>query len=387
MSVLDIQFDNPERDYAAGGMVSGQISILVSEQTPCLGVVLEYWWQASGAGVSDRGNIYKLPISLDSLENHLSINPPSRAQRRANDPIIPQDDDTIQLTRTAIDDEREALILEPRETYWLPFYFPAPPGPVSYRSDQLTIDWKLRARLYSETAPLKVERIFITTPGSATTVNLGTLDTASKTAKPDVTLPSLTTNVAFVLLGVFALVALAWYMLPLTDDFPSRLEDYLSVPAAVVIVVYLVVTFRVFVNATRARRFYQNMQTQVPNVAVPGQTFDVILRFLPRFSSPRQHLYTQIVVEAFEKTRSSSQQQQRCVYSRVLEHSNVIDLVSGKNTKVLERFQFPEDAFASFASEHHRITWHVRLDVQFGNLPGHTSRYPITVQPWSTPNL
>lgn len=383
MSVVDIQFDNPERDYAAGGMVSGQISILVSEPTPCLGVVLEYWWQASGAGISDRGNIYKLPINVSSLEDNLSSSP-LRLNRRNNDPS-PEDPDSTSLTRTIVDENREAIMLEPRETYWLPFYFSTPPGPVSYRSHQLSIDWKLRARLYSNETPLKVERTFIVTPGSAPTAELGTQPLASAAATT-VTLPSLAANVGFVLLGVSALIALATYMLPLPEDFPRRLEDYLSVPAVTVVTVYLIVTIRALTNALRARRLYQYLHVNIPQVAVPEQAFDVVLTLQPRFSSPRQRLDTRVIVEAFEHTRSSSLQKQRCVYSRVLEHGNVIDLVSGKTTKVLERFRFPTDAFASFSSEHHHIFWQATIEIQFGSLPSYISRHPITVQPWATPD-
>lgn len=401
MSVLDIQFDNPERDYAAGGMVSGQISILVSEPTPCLGVVLEYWWQATGSGVGDRGNIHKVPINLDTLENNLSSSPP-RPNRRAadasgitdnpdnpdNNPDNPANtdanSDSPTLTRTTIEEGRDAILLEPRETYWLPFYFSAPPGPVSYRSDQFTVDWKLRARLYSDDSPLKVERTFIITPGSADTADLGTQTAITPT--PRVALPSLAANIGFLLLGVLALVALASYMLPLPADFPRRLGDYLSVPAAVVVTVYLIVTVRTFVNALRAKRLYEHMQVNTPPIAVPAQAFDIVLTLRPGFSSPRQRLDTRMIIEAFEQTRSSSQQKRRCVYSRVLEHDNVVDLVSGKTTKVLERFRFPEDAFASFSSEHHSITWHARLEIQFGNLPSYSSHHPITVQPWATPD-
>lgn len=421
MSVLDIQFDNPERDYASGGMVSGQISILVSEPTTCLGVVLEYWWQANGSGLGDRGNIHKVPINLDTLENNLSSNPP-RPNRRTTDtssttntPDTPADNivdangdapvdahgdahgdahvdahvdandgDSPTLTRTAVGEGREAILLEPRETYWLPFYFSAPPGPVSYHSDQFTVDWKLRARLYSDDNPLKVERTFIVTPGSADTVNLGTQTTTTPT--PRVALPSLAANIGFVLLGVLALVALASYMLPLPADFPRRLADYLSVPAAVVVTVYLIVTIRTFANAFRAKRLYQHMQVDTSPIAVPAQAFDIVLTLKPGFSSPRQRLDTRMIVEAFEQTRSSSQQKRRCVYSQLLEHNNVVDLVSGKTTKVLERFRFPEDTFASFSSEHHSITWHARLEIQFGNLPSYSSHHPITVHPWATPD-
>jgi hypothetical protein len=384
MSVLDIQFDNPERAYAAGGMVSGQISILVSEPTPCLGVVLEYWWQASGSGVGDRGNIYKVPINIDTLEDNLSNQPPNKYRRTTDPPLSDTEIDNLSLNRTAVQEGREAIILEPRETYWLPFYFPTPPGPVSYHSDQLSVDWKLRARLYSDANPLKVERTFMVTPGSATNVELGTQPLASATA-PTVTLPSLATNIGFVLLGLLSLLALASYMLPVPADFPNRLEDYLSVPAAVVVTVYLIVTIRTLLNAYKARRFYANMQVDVSPVAVPNHPFDVVLTLQPSFSGPRQRLDTQMILEAFEKTRSSSQQKQRCVYSRVLEQRNVIDLVSGKTTKVLERFQFPEDTFASFSSEHHHIIWQVSLNIQFGNLPSYSSHHPITVQPWLTP--
>jgi hypothetical protein len=175
-------------------------------------------------------------------------------------------------------------------------------------------------------------------------------------------------------------------MLPLPADFPRRLADYLSVPATVVVTVYLIVTIRTFVNALRAKRLYQHMQVDTPPIAVPAQPFDIVLTLAPRFSSPRQRLDTRMIVEAFEQTRSSSQQKRRCVYSRVLEHNNVVDLVSGKTTKVLERFRFPEDAFASFGSEHHSITWHTRLEIQFGNLPSYSSHHPITVHPGATPD-
>ncbi|MEM6430547.1 MAG: hypothetical protein AAF708_15005, partial [Deinococcota bacterium] len=340
MSVLEIQFDNSERTYPAGGMMSGQISMLVSELTPCRAVLLEYWWEARGAGVTDRGPVHKQLIDVQALAGHLDqpvVSLSARemeqaaaklnASKSASEKAPKKTPDTVQ---------QQVLLLEPRETYRLPFYMAVPPGPVSYASEHLVLEWHMRARVITPTArALKVTRSFRVTPGNASTADLGLL-TVSYDDSPEhkVSLPSVSANSGFLALGLLALAALGAYILPLSSQFPSRLEDYLSLPAFVVVLIYVVVMLRALVRTLRARQFYNDMQVTMPACVVSGDTLDVIMRLRPQFSSPRQRLYVRLVVEAFEQTRSASQQHKRCISSIVLDSSNVIDLVSQRDTKV-----------------------------------------------------
>ncbi|MEM7734986.1 MAG: hypothetical protein AAF267_04280 [Deinococcota bacterium] len=377
MSVLEIQFDNAERSYAAGGMMSGQVSLLVSEVTPCRGIVLEYWWEARGTGVTDRGPVHKKIIDVHTLAGHIgqrvtNLTPPAAEQAdvSANNPVA----------------RVNVVLLEPRETYVLPFYIAAPPGPVSYHSEHLQLDWHMRVRVGTTAGQvLKLTRTFKMTAGSASEADLGLVSIPAGSAlERHVKLPSMIASSTFLGIGVLAFIALGTYLLPLPSQFPSRVEDYLSLPALVAALIYVIIMTRALVRTLRARQFYSDMQVDMPAAIVAGSNLDVVMRFRPRYSSPRQRLQTRLVIEAFEQTRSASQQHTRCITSTVLDSTNLLDLVSHRETKVLERFQLPEGMVASFQSEHHSVYWKVMLEAQFGSLPVRTSNYDFVVQPWRT---
>ncbi len=380
--------------------MSGHVSVLVSELTPCHGIVLEYWWEARGAGVTDRGPVHKHVLDAHALAGHTdqlvtSLPIPETAaaaeqgeyisKPRTSTPAVDQNLAVGQNPGVG-QNVVHVVVLEPRETYTLPFYIAAPPGPVSYRSEHLQLEWHLRARVVTTTAQvLKVTRNFKITAGSASEANMGLVSVPTGNAvERNIKLPSVSAGGGFLAVGLLALVSLGAYLLPLPNQFPSRVEDYLSLPALVAVFIYVVIMMRALVRTLRARQFYSDMQVTMPAATVAGSTLDVIMRFRPRYSSPRQRFQTRLVVEAFEQTRSASQQHKRCITSTVLDSSNLLDMVSHRETKVLERFQLPEDMVASFQSEHHQVYWRVMFEAQFGALPVRTSEHDLVVQAWRT---
>ncbi|HAN99297.1 MAG TPA: hypothetical protein DCQ98_18545 [Planctomycetaceae bacterium] len=299
---IRFEFDRPNRTYIAGETVSGRALVTANQTVAMRGIKLAGLWRTHGKGNTDTGTYFE------------SIGPPGE--------------------------------LRAGEQHVLPFSFPTPSAPLTYRGTIVNFDHYVEVRVDVPWAFDPVERTeFILLPGPS----------VESPDEPLAGFAKSSTTCGLILGGtigaVAVLVGLAFVMHWGLGLIPIGIG--------------LAILFFTFRNRIAERRLGAIEYVVAPMSQPPGGEFGVRLAFVPRSNG---RITAVLLTLRGQETAVSGSGTNKTTHRHVLHDAKIeaareLSFTAGKQVVIEAAFPCPETVAYSYASTENKVEW--AIDVRF----------------------
>jgi hypothetical protein len=321
---ISITFDRSDRIYYGGESVSGQVRLLVDQQTKSNGVKLTHRWKTHGRGNADSGPI------------------------------------------------EEIVLVEPRtlqagEQFEFPFAVTSPTHPITYRGHLVYIDHYIRVDVDVPWArdPFAAEEYELR-PG-----NRPELFTGERSKVVSLSAPTAETNV-----GPIGKIIL-WSILTL-------LLAAIAMTAMFLLPIILIVVGFIWVKKKALKSRLGEVEVLVPHVLVaPTEDWTFGIRFTPRKSFVVNSIYAELIAEesatSGSGTNKTTHKHKALTERYVLREGGPIQFEEPVDEKMT--ITFPDTRAYSFEFSDNSLKWTVNFCIDMPGFPDWTHTQPLQIVP------